>query len=189
MFESVCNICNCVSSACSHTDCSVDTCTLSVIKNWQDGTMRRTCVKEPMMSSPYKHNGNSKVSIENDKPLIHRNTNCAAGVKASQIQCNVAGNALHLSLPNKDLNVCHWNIQGVSGKDMCKFSEIKAILTVNKNVHILGLSDTKLKEHKLTSMFQVEGYQYPFERITILMVVGGSWYTLEKILMLNVEKI
>ena len=66
MFESVCNICISVSSACSHTDCSVDTCTSSVIKKWQDGTMRRTCVKEPMMSSTYKHNGNSKVSIEND---------------------------------------------------------------------------------------------------------------------------
>ena len=86
MFESVCNVCNCVTSACSHTDSSVDTCTSFVIKNWQDGTMRRTCVNEPMMSSTYKHNGNSKVSIENVKPLIHRNTKCAAGVKASQIQ-------------------------------------------------------------------------------------------------------
>ena len=47
---------------------------------------------------------------------------------------------------------------------MCKFSEIKAILTVNKNVHILGLSENKLKEHKLTSMFQVEGYQSPFRK-------------------------
>ena len=90
MFESVCNICNCVTSACSHTGSSVDTCTSFVIKNWQDGTMRRTCVKEPMMSSRHKHNGNSKVCIESDKTLIHRNTKCAAGVKASQIQCNVA---------------------------------------------------------------------------------------------------
>ena len=59
MFESVCNICNCVTSACSHTDYSVDTCASSVIKNWQDGTMRRMCVNEPMMSFTHKHNGNS----------------------------------------------------------------------------------------------------------------------------------
>ena len=44
------------------------------------------------------------------------------------------------------------------------FWDKKAILTVNKNVHILGLSETKLKEHKLTSMFQVEGYRTPFRK-------------------------
>ena len=47
---------------------------------------------------------------------------------------------------------------------MCKFSEIKAILTINKNVHILGLSETKLKVPKLTSMFQVEDYQSLFRK-------------------------
>ena len=109
----------------------------------------------------------------NDKPLIHRNTKCAAGVKASQIQCNVAGNALHLGLPNKGLNIGHWNIQGICGKDICKFSEIKAILTGNKNVHILGLSETKLKEHKLTSMFQVEGYQSSFRKVNYSNGSGG----------------
>ena len=73
---------------------------------------------------------------------------------------------------------------------MCKFSEIKAILTVNKYGHILGLSETKLKEHKLTSIsFKSKGIKHHFEMITILMAVGGSWYTLEMILMLNVEKI
>ena len=56
-------------------------------------------------------------------------------------------------------------------------------------MHILGLSETKLEEHKLTSMFHVKGYQHPFEKIAILMVVGKSWYTLEKLLMLNVEEI
>ena len=72
---------------------------------------------------------------------------------------------------------------------MCKFSEIKAILTVNKNVHILGLSETKLKEYKLTSMFQVEDYQSPFRKNNYSNGGGGSWYTLEMILMLNVENI
>ena len=45
-----------------------------------------------------------------------------------------------------------------------QISEIKAILTVNKNVHILGLSETNLKEHKWTSMFHVKGYQSPFRK-------------------------
>ena len=135
----------------------MDTCTSSV-------TMRKTCVSEPMTSSRHKHNCKSKVSTKNDKPLIHGNAKCAAGVKASQIQSNVAGNALHLGLPNKGLNFGHWNIQKICGKDMCKFSEIKATLTVNKNVHVLGFSETKLKEHKFTSMFHVEGYQTPFRK-------------------------
>ena len=47
---------------------------------------------------------------------------------------------------------------------MCKFSEIKAILTSpeNNSLHIFGLSETKLKSHKLTSCFNIDGFQEPF---------------------------
>ena len=56
------------------------------------------------------------------------------------------------------------NIQGICGREMFKFSEIKAILSCNKNLHILGLSETKLKDHKLNSMFQIEGFQDPYRK-------------------------
>ena len=57
-------------------------------------------------------------------------------------------NDLQLCLSDKGLNFGHLNIQGICGRDMSKFSEIKAILNVNKNLHILGLSETKLKSIK-----------------------------------------
>ena len=40
-------------------------------------------------------------------------------------------------------------------------------------MHILGLSETKLKEHKLTSMFQVEGYQSSFRKDNYSNGSGG----------------
>ena len=49
---------------------------------------------------------------------------------------------------------------------MCKFSEIKAILTSpeNSSLYIFGLSETKLKSHKLTSCFNIDGFQKPFHK-------------------------
>ena len=84
---------------------------------------------------------------------------------------------MHLDLSDKGLNFGHLNIQGICGRDMSKFSEIKAILNINKNLHILGLSETKLKDHKTTSMFHVDGYQTPFRKDNDSNGGGGSWYT------------
>ena len=49
---------------------------------------------------------------------------------------------------------------------MCKFSEIKAILMSpeNSSLHIFGISETKLKSHKLSSCFNVDGFQEPFRK-------------------------
>ena len=69
----------------------------------------------------------------------------------------IKNNDLQLCLYDKGLNFGHLNIQGICARDMSKFSEIKAILNVNENLHILGLSETKLKDHKITGMFHVEG--------------------------------
>lgn len=81
-----------------------------------------------------------------------------------------------LGLFTKGLNFGHLNIQGICGRDMSKFSEIEDILKANQNLHVLGLSKTKLKDHKPTSMFHVEGFQR-LERIMTPMAVGESWYT------------
>ena len=49
---------------------------------------------------------------------------------------------------------------------MCKFSEIKAILTSpeNSSLHIFGISETKLKSYKLSTCFNVDGFQEPFRK-------------------------
>ena len=74
----------------------------------------------------------------------------------------VQNNALLLDLSDRGLNFGHLNIQGIYGNGMCKFSELKALLSAN--VNIFGLSETKLKEHKLTSAFHIDGYQKPFRK-------------------------
>ena len=67
---------------------------------------------------------------------------------------------------SKELNFGHLNIQGLCGKNMCKFSEIKAIMMSpeNSSLHIFGLSETKLKSHKLTPCFNIDGFQEPFRK-------------------------
>ena len=66
----------------------------------------------------------------------------------------------------KGLNFGYLNIQGISGKNICKFSEIKAILTSPENcsVHIFGISETKLKPHKLSTCFNIDGFKAPFRK-------------------------
>ena len=47
-----------------------------------------------------------------------------------------------------------------------KFSELKVLLILpeNNNLHILGLSETKLKSHKTTDIFKINGFQTPFRK-------------------------
>ncbi|MCG8032729.1 MAG: hypothetical protein JAY75_14385 [Candidatus Thiodiazotropha taylori] len=73
-------------------------------------------------------------------------------------------NSLSFDLISKGLNFGHLNVQGICGKNMCKFSEIKAMLTApeNKFLHVFGISETKLKQHKMSSCFDIDGFQKPF---------------------------
>ena len=67
---------------------------------------------------------------------------------------------------SKGINIGHLNIQGICGENISKFSELKLLLTVreNFNLHILGLSETKLKDHKSTEVFKADGFQTPFRK-------------------------
>ena len=71
-----------------------------------------------------------------------------------------------LNLDSKSINIGQLNIQGICGENMSKFSEIKLLLTAreNCNLHISGLSVTKLKDHKSTDGFKVDGFQTPFRK-------------------------
>lgn len=64
-------------------------------------------------------------------------------------------NVLDLMLPSKGMHIGHINIQGVQNK----MDEIKLMLNSSKNnVHILGLSETKLKAFHPCHAFNVENY-------------------------------
>ena len=75
----------------------------------------------------------------------------ASIVSTHNEQCHYVN--LHLS--SKGINMCHLNIQGICGEKLGKFSELQALLTSpeNYNLHAFGLSETKLKAHKLTNVF------------------------------------
>ena len=49
---------------------------------------------------------------------------------------------------------------------MSKFSGISAILTApeNNKLHIFGMSESKLKKHKINSVFKINGFQLPFRK-------------------------
>ena len=61
----------------------------------------------------------------------------------------------NLNLSNKGINIGILNVQGLCSRDMIKFSKIELLFTAerNKYVHIFGMCETKLKNHKPTSAF------------------------------------
>ena len=74
--------------------------------------------------------------------------------------------SLSFNIANKGINIGHLNIQGICGDKLSKFSELKVLLTspANSNLHIFGLSETNLKDHKSTDVFKINGFQTPFRK-------------------------
>ena len=66
----------------------------------------------------------------------------------------------------KGYNIGHLNIQGLCGDKLSKLSEISLMLTSKENekIHIFGMSETKLKNHKPTGTFKIDGFQTPFRK-------------------------
>ena len=108
------------------------------------------------------------ISIRNKSPKQSLSGN------DSNVKCNISsipgGNSQSksttLNLMPKGLNFGHLNIQGNCVKNMCKFSEIEAMLMTpeNRYLHILGFRETKLKSHKPSSCFNIDGFQEPFRK-------------------------
>ena len=93
-------------------------------------------------------------------------------------QNSVRGNqndVLNFNLSPKDINFGHLNVQGTCGQNMSKFSQLKAILTAPENsaLHIFGINESKLKEHKLSKFFKTEGFQMPFRKDNENNCCGG----------------
>ena len=68
---------------------------------------------------------------------------------------------LDLGLKCKGFRMGHINIQGISNK----IDQVHMLLESDKNqIHVLGLSETKLNDIHPDSAFQVNGFQKPFRR-------------------------
>ena len=68
---------------------------------------------------------------------------------------------LDLGLKCKGFRMGHINIQGISNK----IDQVRMLLESDKNqIHVLGLSETKLNDIHPDSAFQVNGFQKPFRR-------------------------
>ena len=66
-----------------------------------------------------------------------------------------------LDLASKGINIGHLIVQGICGE---RFSKILLTLPEYINFHIFGLSETKLKDHKSTEVFKINGFQTPFRK-------------------------
>ena len=115
-------------------------------------------------------NCSSKSSASKTQQLGVRNT-----LNAPLIVNNEEGNSNAFNLSYRGINISHLNIQGICGEKLGKFSEIKVLLTLpeNNNLHILGLSETKLKDHKSTDVFKINGFQTLFRRDNDSIGRGG----------------
>ena len=68
-------------------------------------------------------NNNSNIRLESSKSISYQ---CKGRIQNVEKQ-KIENNDLQLGLSDKGLNFGHLNIQGICGRDMSKFSEIKAI--------------------------------------------------------------
>ena len=72
-----------------------------------------------------------------------------------------SNSTLDLGLNCKGFRMGHMNIQGISNK----IDQVRMLLNSSKNdVHIFGLSETKLHAVHPNSAFMIDGYQQPFRK-------------------------
>ena len=116
--------------------------------------------------------GNESVCQLNSCIAVKQNLNRSLNVHSNT--CTISSDPSHnqqmhtidLNLRNKGINIGHLNIQGICGEKLVKFSELQTLLTApeNDNVHVFGLSESKLKAHKPTNVFKIKGFQTPFRK-------------------------
>ena len=82
---------------------------------------------------------------------------------------------VNLNLKRKGINIVFLKIQGLCGKEMCKFSEVKSMLisVENRKLHVFAMCETKLKQHKLSSAFYFDGFHQSFRRDNLKSGGGG----------------
>ena len=132
-----------------------------------------TC-PNPILVLQSVNNNQDASMLSNDNsisvtPLRRTCNNASVPKKQSLNSVTIDYNKEHstiLNLSGKGINIGHLNVQGICGENLSKFSELKILLTApeNNGLHILGLSETKLKDHMLTEVFKINGFQTPFRK-------------------------
>ena len=94
----------------------------------------------------YFNDNQRTISCENrsnTEEQLHQSNNTP--FQSSNLETTV-----NLKLMKKGINIGFLNVQGLCGKEMSKFAEINLMLysQENKKLHIFGMCETKLKEHK-----------------------------------------
>ena len=171
--ENICDNCNRLSCACPKTVFDDDDCEDFHSKDNISCLYGKLEMKTKFVKKRSKFNcqnlkrnnvtGNQNLKQANS--LNEKGSNESFKVPSSKGE-SITSKHLSFNLMSKGLHFGHLNIQGICGKNMCKFSEIKAILMSpeNSSLHIFGISETKLKSHKLSSCFNVDGFQEPFRK-------------------------
>ena len=90
----------------------------------------------------------------NTEEQLHQSNNASS--QSSNLETTV-----NLKVMKKGINIGFLNVKGICGKEMSKFAEINLMLNSqeNKKLHVFGICETKLKEHKMSSSFNINGFQ------------------------------
>ena len=153
VFENLCNFCNCHNCSCQTT--SISEINVSNI----DSVIVHSESSDNVTRAARKTNNTDQICTNSYVQ------SCNPSSQSVNMQTNNI-NPFSINLKNKGYNIGHLNIQGICGNNLCKFSELSLMLTSKdyENLHIFGMSETKLKDHKLSTSFNINGFQTPFRK-------------------------
>ena len=161
VFENVCSICN-------GFKCSCQTTYISEIDVSKIDTVTANSKSSDHVAGAQDRYNFGQVYSNNHLQ------SCNTSSHSVNLQTNNE-NPFSINLQNKGYNIGHLNIQGICGNNLCKFSELSIMLSSKdyENLHIFGLSETKLKDHKMTNIFKINGFQTPFRKDNNINGGGG----------------
>lgn len=166
---SLCTECNSLGCTCTNTFCpnddndDISDCDNSISEVYSDES----------------YNIIHRSPLYEQRPDINNHSDCKIDNESKSVS------SVNLNLKKKGINIGFLNVQGICGKNMSKFSEINLMLTspVNKNIHIFGMCETKLKERKLSDAFKINGFHAPFRKDNTSNGGGGIIVYVRKELM------
>ena len=172
ILQNMCENCNCLQCACKNDDFQTNVFEVEPVSsiNTEPSKQSETnilhfekrigdCVNATMCNDS-KHHLIPKKCI----PILENHDLFVSDTPTSS--ANNIQDIYSFDLNGKGINIGHLNVQGICGDKMSKFSEITSLLTapVNSGLHIFGMSETKLKEHKPNDVFKIVGFQLPFRK-------------------------
>ena len=112
----------------------------------------------------------SSLSVESSQSTYSSATTMPDQSASSIPEQASSNSTLDLGLNCKGFRMGHMNIQGISNKT----DQVRMLLDSSKNnVHIFGLSETKLHAVHPDSAFMIDGYQKPFRKDRGVNMGGG----------------